>query len=178
MASAFAFGQNFPTRRAMIANVCPHLKLSDFSFENYADGRLSRNKAMFAWENIGDKEIIAFEIVILKFDPFNNSMLGARGILPGHGSINFTPLKPGEKDSDGFLGTGSEAVYTAYAYVRSIRFADNTVWNASLPDLVASVKKQTPDILDPGPLVPPKKTADGGGPFGPWSDPAKGTVTG
>lgn len=160
-----ALGQqySFPTRRQMVANVCPHLKITSFSFTNVYERSMERFKTEYSWENIGEKEIVAFEIVVIKYDPFNRQLIGSRTIFPGHNSATYKALKPKESDSDGGYNLGSEDVYTAYAYIRSIRFSDDTIWNANPADIIASIKKQTPDILEPGPLVPEKKPPQGGG---------------
>jgi len=145
---------NYPTRRALVANVCPAIKIDKFTYGNkYAD-RVTRFNTDYEWSNPGDKDVVSFELVILKFDPFNRSLIASRTILPGHNSATYKPLKPGEKDADGTRSVGSEDVFTAVAYVRSVRFADGTVWQAALADVLKSIKTQLPDIVDPGPLSP------------------------
>jgi hypothetical protein len=147
----------------MVANVCPHLKITSFSFSNVHERSMDRFKTEYSWENTGDKDIIAFEIVVLKYDPFNRQLIGSRNIFPGHNSATSRALKQKETDSDGGYSLGSKDVFTAYAYIRSIRITEDTVWNANPADIIASIKKQTPDILEPGALVPETKPVQGGG---------------
>jgi hypothetical protein len=155
-------GLNYPTRRALIADSCPHLKITAFSWGNGRDSRTysDRFETKYAWENTGQKDILAFELCVLKYDPFNHSGIGSRCIFPGHNSAKYEPLKPGEKDDDGGSNYGSEETFTAICYVRSIRFADGTVWTVEPAALVGEIKKIAPDILNVGPLEPPKKKGE------------------
>jgi hypothetical protein len=152
---------SFPNRRAIIANVCPHLKVTSFKFENVYERSMDRFSSDYSWENVGTKEVEAFELVILRYDPFNDQLIGARSIFPGHNSATYKPLKPGEKDSDGSSSISSDKVYTAIIYIRSIRFTDGTIWRANPADVLASMKAQVPDITDPGKLIPPSDPKKG-----------------
>ena len=157
----FSRGQDlssdYPERRAIIANVSADIGLKRFTYSKEYDHGYSLHEN-FTWGNTGKKEVVAFELVVLHYDPFNDQLLGSRGVLPGHNSAKHAHLLPGEDDSDGFSGiAGNEDVFTAVLYVRSIRFADGTVWRANPADVIASIKKQVPDILDPGSLVPEHK---------------------
>ncbi|MEI7575760.1 MAG: hypothetical protein WCK51_02625 [Armatimonadota bacterium] len=151
---------DYPTRRALIANICPAVKIESFKFTNGTSKFISE----FSWSNSGDKDVLAFELVTVKFDPFNRSITGGRSVLPGHNSAKYEPLKPGEKDSDGSSSLASGAhTYTAFIYVRTVRFVDGTIWSFNAADLLKSIKAQAPDILEPGPLFPePAKPTSSG----------------
>lgn len=164
LVSAIAHAQySYPTRRALVADVCPDLKITSFSFDDVYERSSNRFKTSYAWRNQGEKDIIAFEFVVVRFDPFNDSLIGFRSVMPGHNSATYKPLKKGEEDADGSSSFSSSKTYTAFAYIRSIRYSDNTVWRAATEDVIAAIKKQAPDILDPGSVDPPKPGSAGGG---------------
>jgi hypothetical protein len=150
---------NYPSRRALIADSCPHLKITDFSWGNGRDSRTysAQFSTKYAWENVGQKDIVAFELTILKYDPFNRPLIGTKAIFPGHNSAKYEPLKPSEKDEDGGTNYGSEETFTAICFVRNIRFSDGSVWTAEPATVMSEVKKIAPDILNVGPLEPPQK---------------------
>jgi hypothetical protein len=151
---------NYPSRRAFAAHVCPHLVITSFSFGNtYARGG-TQFASNYSWRNDGAKEIVAFEIAELKYDPFNRPLIGSRAIVPGHNSGSYSPLKPGEKASDGTISYGSEQTFTVICYVRHVRFADGTVWTVDDAALLKEVKRLVPDILNVGPLEPPQKKGE------------------
>jgi hypothetical protein len=134
------------------------MKLSKFGYGNEYSDRAERFKENFTWENIGTKDIEAFELVVLKYNPFNEQVMRSRILFPGHNSARYAPLKPKEVDADGTTSLGSEDVFTGVLYVRAIRFTDGTIWRANPADVLSSIKKQVPDLLEPGKLVPdPKK---------------------
>jgi hypothetical protein len=152
----------YPTRRAIIANVCPFLKLTSFSFDSVYERSMTRFKSDYAWENVGDKPILAFELIILRYDVFNRPDIGVRTVFPGHNSATYKPLAPSEKDSDGGSSLTGDDLYTCVAYVRNIRFVDGTIWTAAPADVIKSIKTQVPDILEVGPLAPEKKKQEEG----------------
>lgn len=154
---------NWSDRRQIIANVCPDIKITSFTFGS-AYERIGGDRfvSRYAWENIGQKEIVAFELVILRYDPFNRPQIGVVSIFPGHNSATYKPLKPGESDSDGGSSLGDDKIYTAVVYIRNVRFSDNTIWSAASADVVKSIKTQVPDILEVGPLAPEKKKSESG----------------
>jgi hypothetical protein len=154
-----AIDENFANRRALIANTCPYVELSDFSFQNRFDGRSStRFEQNLSWKNIGAQPIIAFEVVILKYDPFNQRQIGTRWVITGHDSANWAPLGPGDHGSDGTRGLGEEEVLTAIAYVRAARLADGTVWIVDDRHLLDELKKLVPEFKEFGDVKPdPRK---------------------
>jgi len=98
-------------------NNCPFVELSNFSFENrYAD-RATRFYQNLSWRNIGSQPLVAFEIVILKYDPFNRRLIGSPWTVTGKNSADWRPLALGESNRDGTTGYGDEEVFTAIAYV-------------------------------------------------------------
>jgi len=155
--SIYAAESNFPDRKAYIANTCPFVELSGFSFENrYAD-RGMRFYQNISWRNIGKQSLIAFEIVVLKYDPFDRRLLGTRWTVTGKNSGDWRPLGPGESSKDGSIGYGDEEVFTAIAYVRSARLADGTVWNVNDSELVSQLRKLATGIKDFGDVKPDPK---------------------
>ena len=71
----------FPVRRMTpedFRRVCPHLKITSFTFENTLEGRTSsaRNSFSYKWKNLSNLPVLAFEIVTLKYDPFDEPMVG------------------------------------------------------------------------------------------------------
>lgn len=164
-AAAF-FGQaqartnNFPDRVALVVNTSPAIDLGDFFFQNTSTDRRDRFEQHLSWKNIGQQPIVAFEIVVLKYDAFDQREVGSRWTVTGTNSANWAPLKPGETSQDGVLSYGPEDVFTAIAYVRSVRFADGTVWRVSDADLLQQLRKVAPNIKDFGNIKPDPKVKE------------------
>jgi hypothetical protein len=148
---------NFPDRRAIIVNTCPTVELSGFTFENRYQDRGTRFIQNLSWKNIGDKPIVAFEVVILKYDPFDRRLLGTRWTITGNDSANWIPLAPGSSSKDGTIGYGDEEVFTAIAYVRSARLSDGTVWAVSDTELLTKLRELGTGIKDFGDVKPDPK---------------------
>jgi hypothetical protein len=156
-ATAIAADSNYPDRKPVILNTCPHVELSGFSFGNrYADRR-TRFEQNLSWKNIGTQPLSAFEIVVLKYDAFDQRVIGSRWTVTGKNSGDWSPLKPGETSTDGTIGYGTEEVFTAIAYVRSARLADGTVWRVNEAQLMSDLKKVAPGIRDFGSTKPDPK---------------------
>ncbi len=165
LAPAWATGQfkwNFPDRKAIVLDICPHVKITSFAFENTVEGRVSssRNSFTYQWKSVGSSPVLAFKLVTLKYDPFDEPMTGSRILVAGKNSADFAPLQPGEASGDGTIGYGHIHVLTAIAYVRAVRFTDGTLWRADPSVVVAEVKKAAPRIKDAGPLVPEREKKD------------------
>ncbi len=151
--------QNFPNRKALVVNTCPYVELSGFSFQNRFDDRRTRFEQNLSWKNVGTQPLVAFEVVILKYDPFNRRQIGSRWVITGHDSANWTPLGLGESGSDGTIGLSEEEVLTAIAYVRAARLADDTVWEVDDRKLLDELKKVVPEFKEFGDVKPdPKAT--------------------
>lgn len=155
-------GWNFPDRRPIVLNICPHVKITIFAFENTLEGRISspKNSFRYQWKNVSNLPVLAFELVTLKYDPFDEPMLGSRTLIAGKNSADFTPLQPGEESGDDTSGYGHLHVLTAIVYVRAVRFTDGTMWRADPSVVAAEVKKAAPRIKDAGPLVPEREKKD------------------
>jgi hypothetical protein len=156
------FKWNFPDRKAIIVDISPHVKIMSFAFENAVEGRAasSRNSFTYQWKNASTLPVLAFELVTLKYDPFDEPMTGSRTLVAGKNSADFTPLQPGETSGDGTSGYGHTHVLTAIVYVRAVRFTDGTLWRADPSVVAAEVKKAAPRIKDAGPLVPEREKKD------------------
>ncbi len=153
----FAQDSNFPDRKAVILNTCPHIELSGFSFGNrYADRR-TRFEQHLSWKNAGSQPIVAFEVVVLKYDAFDQRVIGSRWTVTGKNSADWRPLAPGDSSADGTIGYGTEEVFTAIAYVRSARLADGTVWRVNEAQLINDLRKVAPGIRDFGSTKPDPK---------------------
>lgn len=108
-------------------------------------------------QHTGAQPIIAFEIVVLKYDAFNKRLIGERWTVTGNNSANWRPLQPGISSRDGTIGYGEEQVFTAIAYVRAVRLADGTVWEVAPTQLLAELRKNVPGFKDFGKLEPDPK---------------------
>ena len=145
---------NFPSRRALIVNNCPFIELSAFSFKNkYSNGGF-RLEQDLTWKNVGTQPVVAFEIVVLKYDPFNRRLVGTRWTVPGRNSGDWSPLAVGESNADGTIGLNDEKVLTAIAYIRNARLADGTVWTADDVDLLRRLRQLSTGIPDFGDVKP------------------------
>ena len=145
---------NYPDRKALIVNNCPHVELSNFIFANrYGSGSTRFSQGM-KWKNIGKQPLIAFEIVILNYDAFNRRMIGTRWTVTGRNSADWKPLEPGMSNGDGSSGFGVEEVFTGIAYVRLARFKDGTIWRANDAKLLEQLRKVAPEIEEFGDVKP------------------------
>jgi hypothetical protein len=136
--------QNYAERKAYILNFAPGLELKGYDFcnrydtrRNYPDDQFVQN---LSWKNVGEVSIIAFEVHTLKFDPFNRELIGSKSIIPGIDSARWQPLLPGQEAGDGLIGHSYEDVYTAIAYISTVRYANGTVWTIDRTGLASSVK--------------------------------------
>ena len=150
---------NFPDRKAIIVNSCTFIELSGFRFQNNYTDRRTRFEQDLSWKNTGSQPILAFEVVILKYDAFDQRMIGTRWTITGRDSANWMPLGPGESASDGLRGFGGEEVFTAIAYVRQARLADGTVWRVNETELTAKLRQAATGIKDFGSTRPDPKPA-------------------
>jgi hypothetical protein len=76
---------NFVDRKTVVINNAPFLELSGFSFQNEYKDRRSGLNTNLAWKNIGKEPITVFEVVILRYDPFNRPIGGGgRWLITGN----------------------------------------------------------------------------------------------
>jgi GYF domain 2 len=148
---------NFPDSTPFIMNTCPYIELSDFSFGNYFHEHNSRFKQHLAWTNIGTESVLAFEIVILKYDAFDQPLVGTRWVVTGRDSGDWGHFGPKQRSEDGTTGYGIEEVFTAIAYVRMARLGDGTVWQVDDEQLLSVLREIAPKIHEFGSLRPEPK---------------------
>jgi hypothetical protein len=143
---------SYPDRKALVVDSCPYVRLSSFSFENRYERASYRSAQSMAWTNIGGQSIIAFEIVILKYDAFNERINGVRWIVTGNNSQNWMPLDPGYTGFDTVFGLTTEEVFTGIAYVRVVRLKNGDIWRADIKELQVKLREVAPDITAFGAL--------------------------
>jgi hypothetical protein len=141
---------SYPDRKALIVNNCPYVQLSSFLFENRYERSSYRLIQNMMWTNVGGQSIVAFEIVILKYDAFNERINGNRWTVTGANSQNWMPLGPGYSGGDTTFSSTTEEVFTSIAYVRAVRFKDGTIWRADTKELLEQLRKVAPDIKEFG----------------------------
>jgi hypothetical protein len=146
---------NFKDRQAIIINNAPQqIELSAFKLENKFVSPGLRLYTDLKWKNTSNKPITAFEVVILRYDPFNRYMPGGgRWMITGNNSADWSPLMPGQSSADGLSGYG-EAVMTSIVYVRAIRYEDGGVWTADIPAVEAAIRQRLPVLKDLGNVNP------------------------
>ena len=149
--------QNYPDRKAYIINVCPYVEITDFSFANQDRDRRTQFTTNYSWRSTAQQPIVAVEIVTLKYDAFDERMLGTRFLVQGKNSVDWSPLQPGGSSSDGGIGFRDEDVFTGISYVRKVRLSDGTVWKVDESKLLIELKKVAPAIRSPGSLAPDPK---------------------
>jgi hypothetical protein len=86
--AAFAADLNFEGAKAIVINESPNIELSDFRFFNAMDERRMdyRFRTQLGWKNISDVPVIAFDVVLVKYDAFNRHMSTRRWAVQGHNS--------------------------------------------------------------------------------------------
>lgn len=149
---ASALDQNFQGRRAIIVNSSPFIELSGFDFVNKQIDRSQRFQQKLYWKNIGQQPVIATEIIILKYDAFDQRLIGTRFVVEGRNSADWSPLLPGEENTDATIGYRTESVLTAIAYVRAVRLADGTIWRVNESELLPKLRQAVPGLKDFGRL--------------------------
>ena len=145
---------NYPDRKALVVNLCPHVALTFFSFKNDS----GRHSMKLHYRNVSQQALIALEIVVLKYDAFNRRLIGNDMTVTGTNSANWAPLPPGEGGRKELIGNGREEVFTAIAYVRAARLADGTVWRVNDLQLLAGLRKVAPEFTEFGGVGPAPKT--------------------
>jgi hypothetical protein len=155
--------QNYADRKAYTINLSPHVEITDFSFANEDRDRgrglssETRFMASYSWKSTSQQPIVAIEMVMLKYDAFDERLIGSRFIVQGTNSVNWSPLQPGKSSSDGSISFRDEDVFTGVAYVRRVRLSDGTVWRVDESKLLQELKKVAPNIRNPGSLAPDAK---------------------
>lgn len=163
LAGVAGAAQNYTDRRAYTVNISPHVEITNFSFANEDRDRgrgLSSDTrfiANYSWKNTSQQPIVALEIVMLKYDAFDERLIGSRFIVQGTNSANWSPLQPSQSSSDGSIGFRDEDVFTGIAYVRRVRLSDGSVWRVDESKLLQELKKVAPNIRNPGSLAPDAK---------------------
>ena len=137
---------SYPDRKAIIVNNCPYIKLSNFWFDNRYEMTSYRFVQGMMWTNVSGQSIIAFDIVILRYDAFNDRINGVRWTITGNDSQNWMPLAPGYTGSDMTIGLTTEEVFTGIAYVRAARLKDGTIWRADTKKLLEQIRELVTDI--------------------------------
>ena len=148
---------NYPDSKALIINNCPYVELSNFSFANRFEDRDTHFNQDMKWKNVGTQALVAFEIVILKYDAFNRPLIATQWTVTGTNGGNWKPLEAGQSDGDGLRSLGVEEVYTGIAYVWLARLKDGTIWRATDTQLLSQLHKIAPDIDDLGDVKPDPK---------------------
>lgn len=153
---------NFASRQAEVINNAPQLiELSGFKYSNVYRNSSFRLTTDLAWTNRSSQPVLAFEVVILRYDPFNRPISGGgTWMINGKNSGDWSPLQPGEKSADGLIGYDSQPVMTSVAYVRAVRLADGTVWTANIPEVSKLIQSKLPQLHELGEINPklePKK---------------------
>lgn len=141
---------NFHNSKAIVLDLDSSIKLSNFSFKNgYIAANLRADEGFIqelAWTNDGSQPVIAFEVMILAYDPFNRAMPSTRWMVTGHNSVKWEPLNPGQSSKDGLFGRSTKKVFTAIAYVNTVRYADGTIWTVSPESLLKKLSAVSPFI--------------------------------
>jgi hypothetical protein len=143
---------NYPDRKALIVNNCPYVQLSNFWYENRYERSIYRFVQYMTWTNTGGQAIIAFDIVILKYNAFNERLNGVRWTVTGNNGQDWKPLEPGYRENDSTCVLTTEDVFTGIAYVRAVRLKDGTVWRADTKELKEKIAKVATDINEFGNL--------------------------
>jgi len=67
---------NFPDRKAIVIDICPHIKITSFSFENTIEGRVASSKHSFRyqWKNVSS--------AVPPENPLPGCERSSRGTLP------------------------------------------------------------------------------------------------
>lgn len=137
---------NWGGTKSLAADVCPHVRLSDMVFMNEPGWTFYAS-----WTNVGQKPVVAFEMVILMLDPFNRQLPTVRWIVPGQSMANWDALQPGQTSKDSRRERVMLKTFATIAYVERVRFADGSVWQAPADAVKAALKAEgsalgAPDI--------------------------------
>jgi hypothetical protein len=148
---------NFRARQAVVINNATQLvELSEFKFENQFRQSHFQLVTNLSWKNVSNKPITAFEVVILRYDPFNRPIPGGgTWMITGNNSGNWAPLMPGQSSTDGLVGYSAESVMTSVVYVRAVRFEDGYVWTADISAVEKDIRQKLPVLRDLGNVSPP-----------------------
>lgn len=144
-------GDNFSQRRALVHNAAPMIEISSYRFCNsQGEGLKGQFIDSLSWKNTGNQPIVAFELLLLRFDPFDRPMKHRILTLPGRAAGGWQILDPGQQVQDSFADSGSQTVMTGIAVVRSVRLANGEVWQADAQVLQAALQTLAPQIKEWG----------------------------
>jgi hypothetical protein len=148
---------NYAERKAHILNLAPGLEITQYDFCN-VDGPRYENQFVekLSWRNTSSQDIVSYEYVTIKYDPFNRRLIGSKSIIGGTTSANWTPLRPDASSADGLIDRGTSHVYTGIAYVRAVRYADGKVWIADPAKVAEAVKRLGIEVKEFDELGPDK----------------------
>jgi len=149
---------DYPDAKALVLNNCPFIELSDFHFGNAPLATPAGFQQNLKWKNTASQPIVAFEVVILKYDAFDGRLLGSKWTVTGTNSADWRPLPPGASNGDGTRSYGTEEVFTAIAYVRIARLQDGSIWRANEATVRTALHSIAPGIKDFGDVKPDPKT--------------------
>lgn len=153
-----------PSCKAIILDGCPHLQITSFKIgeSDMENPPAKMYYFTYHWKNRGKQDVTAFEIVTLKFSPFNEPLGINSFTVVGHNSMKHDPLKPGEEAWDGTGEVQEKKVhlFTALCYVRRVRLADGSIWHVDEKALRDAIKKGAPGI-DPKEIAPAEKDSKG-----------------
>lgn len=143
-----------PGARSLILQSCPALELTSYEWDLKEDRISERCRRYFGWKNTSEREIVAVQVIVLRFDPFNRSMLPMRLIAGGAAGQNM--LKVGASSFAVTYDLGFDvSEYTSIAFVSDVRFSDGSRWEFSEQSVLALLKKAAPELETPSSWRPP-----------------------
>lgn len=142
----------YPDRVGKVLDVGASVKLTRFSWSQELGNVFTRSYSA-EWSNKGEKAVAAFELRVLRFNPFDEALTDFVQVIPGTNSADYSPLAPRAIGGDGFNEKGDADVFTALAFVSKVRFADGSIWRAMPSTIEAEQKKVLPNLGKPAPML-------------------------
>ena len=96
------------------------------------------------YQNISGKDIVAIQIGFVAFDAFNNLIGGFSGWSID--KIAKDATKDGKWTQTVYLAFTFDKYGTGVAYIRAVRFADGSIWQADMTQVLAGLQKFEKDL--------------------------------
>jgi hypothetical protein len=136
-------------RQGTIINLSPHIKIVGFSF---VPSGASSYTCSYRWLHAGVNKVVAFEIVTLPYNTFNEQRRVVATMVRPRGEA---PFNPGAVGAQNVSLSGENDIYTAVSYIRRVRLSDGTVWQVDESTLRSRIKNAVPGLKQIGRLSPP-----------------------
>jgi hypothetical protein len=138
--------KDFERTLSLTINQSPDIKITEFYFFRYVSAMgKATSESRYKYRNVGKQDVIAFELSILRFDPFDRQLPTIKSLIPGFSARDYASLPPDIGYEDG-LYAPDLIVFTSIIFVAAVRRQDGTVWRYDRAALKKEIAARFPSI--------------------------------